>query len=112
MGSEDAELLTSLLLLPHNMAIEGVSPSKTHVMVQVVCTLQRASCPLCQQSSERIHGSYGRTVADVSCGGRRVTLALTVRKFVCRTSRCPRKIFTERVRRCALIPLVGGVQHH
>ncbi len=97
MGSVDAELLTSLLLLPDDMAIEGVSPSKTHLTVQVVCTLQSASCPLCQQSSERIHGSYGRTVADVPCGGRRVTLALTVRKFVCRTPECPRKIFTERL---------------
>src|SRR5215471_19147163 len=97
MGFVDAELLTSMLLLPQDMAIEGVSPSKTHLTVQVVCTLQRASCPLCQQSSERIHGSYGRTVADVPCGGRRVTLALTVRKFVCSTKTCPRQIFTERL---------------
>jgi len=34
-------------------------------------------------------------VADVPCGGRRVSLALTVRKFVCSTPTCPRKIFTE-----------------
>jgi transposase len=33
----------------------------------------------------------------VPCGGRRVTLALTVRKFVCGTQECPRKIFTERL---------------
>jgi transposase len=97
MVSVDAKLLTSLLLLPQDMAIEGVSPSKTHLMVKVVCTLQSASCPLCQQSSERIHGRYERTVADLPCGGRRVTLALTVRKFVCRTPQCPRKIFTERL---------------
>ena len=45
MGSVDAELLTSLLLLPQDMAIEGVSPSKTHLMIKVVCTLQSASCP-------------------------------------------------------------------
>jgi transposase len=36
-------------------------------------------------------------VADVPCGGRRVILALTVRKFVCSTPTCPRKIFTERL---------------
>jgi transposase len=36
-------------------------------------------------------------VADVPCGGRRVTLALTVRKFVCGTPDCPRNIFTERL---------------
>ena len=36
-------------------------------------------------------------MADVPCGGRRVTLALTVRKFVCCRPDCPRKIFTERL---------------
>jgi transposase len=97
MGCVDAELLSSLLLLPDNMVIEAVYPSTTHLTVQVACTLKSASCPLCQRSSERIHGNYRRTVADVPCGGRRVTLALTVRKFVCRTPDCPRKIFTERL---------------
>jgi hypothetical protein len=97
MGCVDAQLLSSLLLLPADMVIEAVYPSKTHLTIQVACKLQSAACPLCQQSSVRIHGSYGRTVADVPCGGRRVTLALTVRKFVCRTPECPRKIFTERL---------------
>jgi len=36
-------------------------------------------------------------VADVPCGGRLVTLALTIRKFVCSTKSCPRRIFTERL---------------
>jgi hypothetical protein len=36
-------------------------------------------------------------VADLPCGGRRVILALTVRKFVCSVPTCPRKIFTERL---------------
>jgi transposase len=97
MGCVDAELLSSLLLLPDDMVIEAVYPTRTHLTVQVACMLKSASCPLCQHASERIHGSYGRTVADVPCGGRRVTLALTVRKFVCRTAECPRKIFTERL---------------
>jgi transposase len=97
MGSVDTELLSSLFLLPDTVAIEAVYPTKTHLTVQVACLLKSAACPLCQQPSERIHGSYGRTVADVPCGGRRVSLALTVRKFVCSTPTCPRKIFTERL---------------
>jgi hypothetical protein len=36
-------------------------------------------------------------VADVPCGGRLVTLALTIRKFVCSTKACLRRIFTERL---------------
>ena len=97
MGSVDTQVLSSLFLLPENIVVEGVYPTKTHLTIQVACTLKSASCPLCQHISERIHGSYGRTVADVPCGGRRVTLTLTVRKFVCGTPECPRKIFTERL---------------
>ena len=97
MGCVDTQLLSSLFLLPETIAIDGVYPTKTHLTIQVTCVLKSADCPLCQHPSERIHGSYGRTVADVPCGGRRVTLALTVRKFVCCTTDCPRKIFTERL---------------
>src|SRR5436309_8400990 len=97
MSAVDIELLSSLFLLPETITIEAVSPTKSRLTLQISCTLKSASCPLCQQSSERIHGKYGRTVADVPCGGRLVTLALTVRKFVCRTKACPRQIFTERL---------------
>src|SRR6266568_1804475 len=54
-------------------------------------------CPECQQPSARIHSCYQRMVADLPCVGRNVILALTLRKFVCGTSTCPRKIFTERL---------------
>src|SRR6266487_146961 len=94
---EERETLAALFLLPDTIAVEAVYPTKSRLTLQISCTLQSASCPLCQQLSERIHGKYGRTVADVPCGGRRVTLALTVRKFVCRTPDCPRQIFTERL---------------
>ena len=97
MNSVETEVLTSVFLLPDSIAIEGIYPTKTHLTIQVACRLKSAACPLCQHSSERIHGCYGRTVADVPCGGRRVTLTLTVRKFVCGTPDCPRKIFTERL---------------
>jgi transposase len=94
---EERETLAALFLLPETIAVEAVSPTKSRLTLQISCTLKSASCPLCQQSSERIHGKYGRTVADVPCGGRLVTLALTVRKFVCSTKACPRRIFTERL---------------
>ena len=77
--------------------VEAISPTKNRLTLQISCTRKSASCPLCQQSSERIHGRYSRTVADVLCGGRLVTLALTIRKFVCSTKSCPRRIFTERL---------------
>ena len=91
MDAVTTELLSSLFLLPESIAIEAVYPTTTHLTIQVACLLKSAACPLCQQSSERIHSSYGRTVADMPCGGRRVMLALTVRKFVCGTPECPAK---------------------
>ncbi|BCL84632.1 ISL3 family transposase [Ktedonobacteria bacterium brp13] len=97
MGSVDTELLSSLFLLPDTIAIEAVYPTTAHLTVQAACILKSAACPLCQHFSERIHGSYERAVADVPCGGRRVTLTLMVRKFVYGTQECPRKIFTERL---------------
>jgi transposase len=92
MNSVEIDVLASVFLLPETIAIEVIYPTKTLLTIQVACRLKSAACPLCQHVSERIHGSYGRTVADVPCGGSRVTLALTVRKFVCGTVGCPRKI--------------------
>jgi transposase len=94
---EETETLASLFLLPDTIAVEAVYPTKSRLTLQISCTQKSASCPLCQQASERIHGRYSRTVADVPCGGRLVTLALTVRKFVCSIKVCPRRIFTERL---------------
>ena len=93
----DSKTLASLFLLPENIAVEAAYPTKSRLTLHISCTLNCAFCPLCQQASEQIHGMYGRTVADVPCGGRLVTLALTVRKFVCSTKTCSRRIFTERL---------------
>ncbi len=85
------------LLLPDGMSIASTHTEKNCLVVDVACCLQQACCPLCQQPSERIHGGYVRTVADLPCGGQRILLKLSVRKFVCGFSGCPRKIFTERL---------------
>src|SRR5713226_2028262 len=83
--------------LPDGIFISSVRPSVTELVVHIACRRPCAACPVCQQPSERVHGTYGRTVADLPCAGRRVILSLTVRKFVCTTPTCPRKIFTERL---------------
>src|SRR5437764_15229170 len=92
---EERETLAALFLLPDTIAVEAAYPTKSRLTLQISCTLKSASCPLCQQSSERIHGKYGQTVADVPCEGRLVKLELTVRKFVCRTRTAPRRSFTD-----------------
>src|SRR5258708_1819244 len=85
------------LPLPEGIAIAFIHPEADSVVVHITCHLPISHCPGCGHPSERIHGSYVRTVADLPCGGRRVILKLSVRKFVCGTSTCPRRIFTERL---------------
>lgn len=97
MSQHLLEVLASCLRLPENLYIVQLSPTVRNLEVQMACRDLAAACPLCHQLSERVHSSYGRTVADVPCGGRRVVLSLTVRKFVCGVAACLRKIFTERL---------------
>ena len=97
MEPREAALLSSLLHLPAGLTIASVHPHATELVISVACHTPSMPCPECQQPSARIHGQYQRTVADLPCAGRTVILALTVRKFVCSTPTCPRKIFTERL---------------
>src|SRR5712671_6406419 len=97
MEPREAALLSSILHLPAGITIISVHPSATELVIRVACHAPSMPCPECHQLSARIHGSYQRTVADLPCAGRNVILVLTVRKFVCSTSTCPHKIFTERL---------------
>jgi len=90
-------LLTTLFHLPAGIAVTSVHPSASELVIGVACHTTSMPCPQCHQPSARIHGHYQRTVADLPCAGRTVILALTVRKFVCTTPGCPRRIFTERL---------------
>jgi transposase len=86
-----------LFTFPDDIIISLIRTTMTEVVLHIACRRPCATCPLCEQPSERVHGRYVRTVADLPCAGRRVILALTVRKFVCHTPTCPRQIFTERL---------------
>ncbi|HEY6411593.1 MAG TPA: ISL3 family transposase [Ktedonobacteraceae bacterium] len=89
--------IAELLVLPEQLEVQAVFPSPTYLMVRLACSAESACCPQCQVVSQRIHSKYGRTLADLPCGGRRVILKLSVRKFVCGTATCPYRIFTERL---------------
>jgi transposase len=85
------------LPLPEGMVIGQVEITQTQLTVEVISTRPCARCPGCGTLSESVHCQYQRTVHDVPCGGRKVVLRLCVRKFFCRNTSCPRKVFTERL---------------
>ena len=91
------ESASPFLPLPDEIHIVSTHAEECGVIVDLTCYLDSACYPLCRQASVRIHSTYVRAVADLPTGGRRVILKLSMRKFVCSTSTCPRKIFTERI---------------
>src|SRR2546430_390974 len=91
------ELLSSVFHFPVGITIDTIDPSANELVMGVACDFPCMPCPECHQPSARIHSRCQRTVADLPCAGRNVLLLLTVRKFVCSTPTCPRKIFTERL---------------
>ncbi len=85
------------LPLPDGMVIGQVEMTPTQLTVEVISTQSYAHCPVCGNPSDAVHWKSRRTVHDVPCGGRSVVLRLGVRKFVCRTATCQRKVFAERL---------------
>src|SRR6266851_2198741 len=85
------------LPLPEGMVLGQVEITQTQLTVEVISTQPCARCPGCGNLSDSVHCQYQRTVHDVPCGGRNVVLRLRVRKFVCRSTTCPRKVFAERL---------------
>ena len=54
-------------------------------------------CPECGQASRAVHSRYQRHPADLPSLGRRVCVALRVRRFYCRNAACARQTFAERL---------------
>jgi transposase len=64
-----------------------------------------AVCPQCQHRSSAVHSLYQRTVADLPLAGATLVLHLEVRRFFCRHTTCPQRIFAERFP--TLVPVRG-----
>jgi len=72
-----------------------IEPATLHLYVSTTQATNR--CPLCHTAATAIHSRYWRTLADLPCGGRVVTLHLQARRFFCRVATCRRRVFTERL---------------
>jgi transposase len=88
--------ITALLLHGKGLHVHEVCRSAGTIWLQLRATRQTASCPLCGHRSHRVQSTYVRTVTDLPFSGEPVVLRLQVRRFVCDTHGCPRRIFAER----------------
>jgi transposase len=82
--------------LPSTLSIDAVEQNHGLLVVSLSAISSVVPCPRCGTPGSRIHSRYRRTIADVACGGQRVVLKLTVRKWVCGSLSCSQRIFAER----------------
>lgn len=87
------------LLFPHlrGVRIDDVVATGRVIWFDATTSARSAACPMCGQSSSRVHSRYQRRLADHAVGGREVAIRLLVRRFRCLNTKCPQRIFAEQV---------------
>jgi transposase len=88
-------LLSQLLRAPLGSRLVHTAFDHDTLTLDIATTNSNASCPVCGQETWRVHSRYARLLAEEPVFGRRVRLRMTVRRFFCFHSGCPRRIFVE-----------------
>jgi transposase len=96
-------------LLPPNerFTFKALLIAAPHLILLAAMMSPKSMCPDCCHPTDRIHGRYPRTLADLPWATTPIALRFTGRRFFCRTCTCARQTFRERLPTVA--PLSGGV---
>ncbi len=86
-------LLSQLLRAPVGSRLVRTDFDGVTLTLGIATTNPNASCPVCGHESWRVHSRYTRSLAEEPAFGHQVRLKMTVRRFLCLGSRCPRRIF-------------------
>ncbi len=87
----------TLIPAPSLITVEQIVPTDDAIVL--VARTRRCSvpCPVCGQLATRVHSWYTRALCDLPWQGLAVRMELHTRRWFCDTTRCPRRIFTERL---------------
>lgn len=85
----------STLLNLNGITIKTIESTNNSLLVNAFTNAKRANCPLCKESTNKIHDRYYRRIRDLNVLQHRVGIKLRVRKFKCLNCQCPRKVFAE-----------------
>lgn len=85
-------------ILPSNVQLNADTIFSEPGVLQIGASVCQPSstCPICSQTSKRVHSRYSRTLLDLPISGNLARVRLKARKFFCDNFECPRKVFTER----------------
>src|SRR5512135_885319 len=89
--------MSNLLPAPAGLQVEDTVVDGLSLTFIVKTTAPTALCPDCGVASARVHSRYTRRPADLPGHGRTTRLLITVRRFFCPTTDCPRRTFAERL---------------
>jgi transposase len=73
-----------LPLVPADLVVEQVLPAPHQVTILCRSCIAAPVCPGCGRASSRLHSSYVRRLADLPWQGRRVLVAVRVRRRLMR----------------------------
>jgi transposase len=79
----------SELLNLSQVCIEQIEVTPDLITLALCMETAEACCPVCGQSSSRVHSRYLRTLQDLSWGERALRLLVKVRRFFAATVRVP-----------------------
>jgi hypothetical protein len=81
---------------PTNLQIlDQIDHGFRRITLRTQTTAMSASCTTCGTPSQRVHGSYWRSLGDLACFGRPTVLLVRVRRFRCTAPACPCRTFAE-----------------
>jgi transposase len=83
--------------IPDRLHVDALSFDGELLTISGSVRGSEAHCPVCDQTSRRVHSHYTRTLADLPWSGTPVRLRVRVRKFFCDEPACERRIFAERL---------------
>ena len=92
----------SLLPDANELCVESLKNESGRIVLRVSTTRSHAACPLCGNSSGRVHSYYIRSLADLPWNGVPVVVQMRTRRFFCSTGKCGQQIFTERLPNTAI----------
>jgi transposase len=88
-------LLFDLLRVPVGSRLVRSDLDGSTLTLGIATTHPNAFCPACGGESQRVHSHYTRHLAEEPAFGHQVRLEMSLRRFLCPDSECPRQIFVE-----------------
>ena len=68
------------------------------IYIYVESGIDEVNCPYCGQSSIWVHSRYRKKLQDLPIQGKKVTIVIDARKYLCKNPECSHKTFAENFR--------------